>query len=398
VFRPDDADMVRLDYGENEAPLPPTLIDGLIAACAAPAASDGAHDGQHGLPGAIAAFLLETRGVRYNPGEIVLGQGVWPLVHDLGVALAARLGRPPRVFVAAPCYAPLAPTLIASGCEVETLPLAQLYERHGRAGSSPGANAPDAVVISQPVNPAGVYLDHEELVALANYVVDSRALLISDEIFGLLDLDSPATETVPSPVTLEQAVPGIGARTLLLSGLSKELAAGGLRVGWMALRDADLAERLRAVTLGRVHLIAARTAAHVYSAWGRNASGRLVHPVRHRALREHLAAMRRALAAKRLLVEGVFPPPPERETRNAGGLFFTPHVGAWLGCLAGEQVLTPENLTRVLYEATHVVVNSGAWCGDPERVRVVFSVPRDRLERAVERLREFAQALRPGPG
>jgi aspartate/methionine/tyrosine aminotransferase len=307
------------------------------------------------------------------------------------------------VFVATPCYAPLPPTLAASGCEVEALPLAQLYQRHGRGGAParPGAPPdppPDAIVVSQPSNPAGVYLTHEELVALANYVVDSRALLLSDEIFGLLDLESPATETVPSPVTLEQAVPGIGARTLILGGLSKEVAAGGLRVGWMALRDAELAERLRAVALGRVHLIAARTAAHVYGAWRRSAGGRLAHPSRHRALREHLAAMRRELAAKRQLVAGVFPPAPAREARIAGGLFFTPHVGAWLGRLAGDQVLTPENLPRVLYEATHVVVNSGAWCGDSERVRVVFSIPWDRLRRAVERLRAFAQMLRPDAG
>jgi DNA-binding transcriptional MocR family regulator len=146
-----------------------------------------------------------------------------------------------------------------------------------------------------------------------------------------------------------------------------------------------------------VHLVAARTAAHVYGAWRRSAGGRLAHPSRHRALREHLAAMRRELAAKRQLVAGVFPPAPGREARNAGGLFFTPHVGAWLGRMAGGEVITSENLPRVLYEATHVVVNSGAWCGDPERVRVVFSIPWDRLQRAVERLREFAQMLRPGP-
>ncbi|HWN69704.1 MAG TPA: aminotransferase class I/II-fold pyridoxal phosphate-dependent enzyme, partial [Haliangium sp.] len=193
VFRDHDPDLVRMDYGENEAALPLPLIEGLIAACAAPAGADGdpggQPDGEHGLATAITAFLLESRGVRYGADEIVLGQGVWPLVHDLGAALTARLGRRPRVFVATPCYALLPPTLAASGCEVEALPLAQLYDRVGRVGRS-SAPAPDAIVVSQPSNPAGVYLTHEDLVALANYVVDSRALLVSDEIFGLLDLES----------------------------------------------------------------------------------------------------------------------------------------------------------------------------------------------------------------
>ena len=42
-------------------------------------------------------------------------------------------------------------------CEVEVAPLQRLYDRRG--------DAPDAVVISQPANPSGVYLSHEELMA-----------------------------------------------------------------------------------------------------------------------------------------------------------------------------------------------------------------------------------------
>ncbi len=55
--------------------------------------------------------------------------------------------------------------------------------------------------------------------------------------------------------------------------------------------------------------------------------------------------------------------------------------------------LTPENLPAVISARTHVVLNSGAWCGDPERVRVVFSLPREVLLRARERLRAFASSL-----
>src|SRR5690606_13180324 len=124
-----------------------------------------------------------------------------------------------------------------AGCEVLQGTLGDLLQRDGGV---------DAVVISQPANPAGRYLRHRELVSLAAWVVEHRAWLISDEILGLLNLTNLTAETVKSPVGLELAVPGIGERTLLLGGVAKEYAAGGLRVGWMASRDPALLEAMRA--------------------------------------------------------------------------------------------------------------------------------------------------------
>ncbi|MBF5043081.1 aminotransferase class I/II-fold pyridoxal phosphate-dependent enzyme [Aggregicoccus sp. 17bor-14] len=387
VFREDDPERVRLDYGENEGPLPAPLVSGLVAALAAPHEPEAGH----GLAEGVAAFLLETRGLRYAPRELVLAQGVWPLVHDLGVALARQLGRSPRVFLAAPCYGVLPPTLEAAGCEVEVGPLEALYARRG---GSAGARAADVVVVSQPANPAGTYLTHEELVELATWVVGQGAWLVSDEIFGLVNLSNRAADTVMSPVTVEQVVPGIGARTLVLGGLSKEFAAGGLRVGWLAARDARLLARVQEATLGRLHLATARAAAHLYGAWARGGDGRLLHPERHRAVREFLTRMRAELADKRALLAAALPAQAPDEAREAGGLFLAPRMDAWLGKQVDGVRLTPENLPAQVYAHTHVVLNGGAWCSDPQRVRAVFSIPRAPLERAAAALRAFAQKLR----
>ncbi|MBN1208408.1 MAG: aminotransferase class I/II-fold pyridoxal phosphate-dependent enzyme [Myxococcaceae bacterium] len=382
-FEEGDPELVRLDHGENEGPMPQPLIEGLIAALAAPREVRA----QHGLAEAVVGFLLETRGARYSPEDVVLGQGVWPLVHHLGVALRRRLGRAPRVFIATPCYGVLAPTWVAAGCEVELGPLATLQARRGPGG-------PDVAVISQPSNPEGAYLTNEELVALATWAVEQRALLVSDEIFGLVNLTNPTAETVHSPVTLEQVVPGVGARTVLLGGLSKEFAAGGLRLGWLATRDRGLVTALRESGLVPPTLATARAGAWLYAAYARSPEGRLLYPARHRALREFLVRMRRELAEKRALIAEALPGDGRSETIEAGGLFLAPRVGSWLGKEVDGERLTVESLPRVVYAHTHVALNGGAWCGDPERVRVVFSIPRDKLERARERLLAFAARLR----
>ncbi|AKU90011.1 aminotransferase class I/II-fold pyridoxal phosphate-dependent enzyme [Vulgatibacter incomptus] len=382
IFREDDPELIRLDYGENESAVPHPLVEGLLAACAAPR-RDREH---HGLREAVAAFLLETRGVAFESAEVAIAQGVWPLIHDLAVALRESLSRTPRILAVTPCYGVLPPTLLAAGCDVEYAPLSRVLE--GRV------DPPDALVISQPSNPSGSYLSREELVALASFAVRHRCRIFSDEIFGLVNLSHPAAEAVASPVSVERAVPGVTALTSILGGLSKEFAAGGLRVGWLASRDRELVSRVMASQLGGLPLASARAASHLYGAFARNPSGKLLHPERKRALRRHLDAMRAELAEKRALLASALPLDAGGDGGEAGGLFLAPLMTDWLGKRVGGVTLTPENLARLVYEHTHVVLNNGAWCSAPDRIRAVFSIPRAKLETAAARLAEFGKSLR----
>jgi aspartate/methionine/tyrosine aminotransferase len=216
---------------------------------------------------------------------------------------------------------------------------------------------------------------------------------VSDEIFGLVNLSNPTAENVPSPTTLESAAPGITARTLILGGVAKEFAAGGLRVGWLATQDAALAEDIRGAGLGQLQLASARAASHLYAAWARTPGGKLLHPERLRVLREFLIRMRRSLADKRDLIGQAFPAEATTESAELGGLFLAPRVTAWLGKSVDGVRLTPGNLPKVLYEKTHVVVNGGDWCSDRERIRAVFSIPREKLEKARDRINSFASSL-----
>ncbi len=402
IFRPDDPELIRLDYGENEYPIPQPLIEGLIAACAAPPDSPPAH----GLEEAVGAFLQESRGASFAPREIALAQGVWPLIHDAATALHQRLGRPPRIYVATPCYGILIPTLLAAGCEVEAGRLASLLDRlealsaPGDARSAPATNegdagsAPDAVFISQPCNPTGCYLPPGDLRRLAEGAVRHGVLILADEIFGLVDLDDPTTTKASSTATLERLVPGAGQRIVIFGGLSKEFAAGGLRVGWLASRDQDFVALVGRHQLGRLQLASARAASHLYGAFARAASGKPLHPDRLEALCAHLDRMRHELVAKRALLTAALPWDDAAPPCHAGGLFLAPDIRPWLGRTIDGITLDEDNLPTTLYEHTHVVVNSGAWCSDPHRIRAVFSLPLAKLEEAARRIDAFRRSLR----
>jgi aspartate/methionine/tyrosine aminotransferase len=376
-FRADDPRLLRLDQGENEDRIPFVLLEGLVAAALRPESPE-----DEGLREAISAFFTETRGVRVEPAEVVVAQGVRPLLHDVAFALGRTLGRAPEVFAAAPCPGGLPPTLRAAGCLVETGPLSALWERE--------APAPDAIVVSQPANPDGRFLDESTLRALADYALERGCRLFSDESYGLLALHRPKASRVPSPLAVE---PRLAERAVVFGGLSGEFAAGGLRMGWAVVRDAAFRRALTCAALGRLPRITAAAAAHLYGAWLRGVRGRLVHPKRRAALDAYLESLRRALATKRdrlaaIFDDGVGP-------GEVGGLFLAPDVSALLGKTIGGERLTPENLPRVLYRHTGVVVNGGPWSSDPSRIRLVFSLPREKVEEAARRLRDLLARLEP---
>jgi len=381
-FDRDDPELIRMDYGENESQIPALLVEGLIAGCIQAPAPGPPKISE--LREAIAGCLLETRGLRYAADEIALGAGAWPLLHDLALTACRRLGRPARFLVLTPCYGLTEPTLRAAGALVELASIADFAVAAART-------SPDVIALCQPQNPLGTYHSRENLLELASYVVAHRCWLLSDEVFGLLNLTDVHSELVPSPIGLESAVPGIAERTLILGSLSKEFAAGGLRVGWLAMRDRDWLAAVGASALVRIHEASAHAAAHLYSAYARGPKGKLLQPERHRELRGYLSSMRRELARRRAALLEVLPGSDDPAPGTAGGLFLAPSIADWLGNEVDGQPLTPENFARSLYQHTHVVVNDGAWCSDPERIRAVFSIAEERFERALERLRQFAE-------
>lgn len=91
------------------------------------------------------------------------------------------------------------------------------------------------LVVNFPHNPTGALpsaADHARILELAR---GCGARVFSDEMYRFLELD-PA-ERLPSVCALD-------ARAVSLFGMSKTFGLAGLRVGWLATRDADLYARL----------------------------------------------------------------------------------------------------------------------------------------------------------
>jgi aspartate/methionine/tyrosine aminotransferase len=91
------------------------------------------------------------------------------------------------------------------------------------------------IVLNAPHNPTGATLAPLTFHAIAGLAAEAGAWLFSDEVYRLMEHD-PADQ-LPAGVDL-------GPHVVSLGVMSKAFGLAGLRVGWLAVRDAGLRDRL----------------------------------------------------------------------------------------------------------------------------------------------------------
>jgi aspartate aminotransferase len=102
-----------------------------------------------------------------------------------------------------------------------------------------------AIYVNSPNNPTGGVLDREDLQAIADLAVERDLLVFSDEAYEDMILDAGAPGR-PRPEHISIAsLPGMYARTIPLYTFSKTYAMTGLRLGYIAVRNEMLRDRVR---------------------------------------------------------------------------------------------------------------------------------------------------------
>jgi aspartate aminotransferase len=212
-----------LAFGEAGVPVAPVLRDAL-----ATASHLGGYGPVAGSPvlRAAAAGYWARRGLPTVPDDVVCGPGSKALLYGLLLNLGADVAipRPSWVSYAAqasltgirPVYVPIVPGQ-GGVPDPDLLSAAVTAARRGPAGRRIGA-----VIVTLPDNPTGTLAAPDTIRALCSVAERHDLLIISDEIYRDLthadgDFLSPA-EVAPD-------------RTVITSGLSKNLALGGWRLG-----------------------------------------------------------------------------------------------------------------------------------------------------------------------
>lgn len=220
------------DFSPRQFRIPHELETAITRALAAGETNYPPSDGLPELKRGVQGFYRSELHVDYPLDGVLVASGARPLIYAL---YRSVLDPGDRVVYPIPSwnnnhYCHLCG---ATGVAVDTRPEDGFQPTAAAlAPHLPGARL---LALNSPLNPAGTGMRHDELAAIARLVVEENRrrgsgarplFLLYDQIYWLLADDSAPHAT---PVAL---VPEVAPYTVMIDGISKALAATGLRVGW----------------------------------------------------------------------------------------------------------------------------------------------------------------------
>jgi len=342
--------LLPLAFGEAGLPVHPALRHALAAATAAN--GYGPVAGHPALRSAAAGYWAR-RGLPTSPGQVVAGPGSKPLLYALLLAIGGdvALPRPSWVSYAAQAALPgirahFVPVPAGQGGIPDPAALAAAAAAAAAAGRPIGS-----VVVTLGDNPTGRQAAPATVAALCEVAAARGLVIICDEIYRDL-IHDPATPVL-SPA---QAAPE---QTVITTGLSKNLALGGWRIGVARMPSGPLGARLRRALLGAGSEIWSAPSAPVQHAAAlafaeppqigqRIAASRALHG-------QVAAAVARVCASAGLIVA-----PPQ------AGFYVYPDFEPWRDHLSrAHQVTTSAALARLVLQRYGAATLPGSTFGEP---------------------------------
>ncbi len=172
----------------------------------------------------LARYYDERFGVHYDPSQIIVTTGA---SEGIDLAYRAIVNPGDEVLIPQPAYTSYVPCLgFAGGVCAPIVGTAQDGFKLTRA-SVERALSPQtkAILVPYPNNPTGAAMSRAELTDALAPILDTDAIVISDEIYAELSYGS-------EPHCAVASIPGFYERTLTLNGFSKAFAMTGWRLGY----------------------------------------------------------------------------------------------------------------------------------------------------------------------
>ena len=154
------------------------------------------------------------------------------------LAMHAMLGPGDHAVVAWPAYQSLYEVARSIGADVTLVPLDPTdWSLDVDAIAAAIRPATRVIVINSPHSPTGAQLSSDDLARLVSLAELHGIWLFSDEVYRLLEHSAPV---LPPAVTLSPLALSLGV-------MSKAFGLAGLRIGWLAVRDRTLRDRIAAL-------------------------------------------------------------------------------------------------------------------------------------------------------
>jgi aspartate aminotransferase len=222
-------DIIHLEIGEPDFDTPTHITDAAVAALRAGETHYCPAAGLGEFRDVIAAELSRTRGVTIPPDRVLVANGAKPFLF---FTILATCEPGDEVVYPDPGFPIYESAIRWAGATPVPLPLREDLG-FSFAPDELGARLSDRtrlVILNSPHNPTGGLSPATDLAAAAALILETRAWVLSDEVYARLVYGGEFASIA--------SVPGMLDRTILLDGLSKTYAMTGWRCGYAAVPDA----------------------------------------------------------------------------------------------------------------------------------------------------------------
>jgi aspartate aminotransferase len=338
-----------LAFGEAGLPVHPVLRDALAAAAANN--SYGPVAGHPALRSAAAGYW-DRRGLPTRPQAVVCGPGSKALLFGLLLAIGGDVAVPRPSWVSYAAQATMIgvrPHFVAAPpgeggiCDPDGLDAAI-------AAAAAGGRPIRSVVVTLPDNPTGRLPAPATVRAFCAVAAAHELIIISDEIYRDLVHDTATPILSPADVAPQ--------RTVITTGVSKNLALGGWRIGVARMPDGPLGDLIRHALLGAGSEIWSAPAAPIQQAAALAFSDTPEICQRITRSRGLHAAVARAVAGV-CSTAGLLVPPPQ------AAFYVYPDFEPWRDHLQrGHGVTTSAGLAKLLLDRHGAATLAGSAFGD----------------------------------
>ncbi len=353
--------VLHMGFGEASFPLHPQLKNALTEA-----STFTKYSPVLGLPElrmAIAGFLSRKRNMTINSHQVVVGPGSKAVIYALFHIFDGDVLIPSPSWVS---YAPVARLAGKKIIPIQTDPkdhhrltvenLTKAFKQAKQVGADP-----HILIINSPNNPTGVMFAPEDVKIIAQWAQKNNFTLISDEIYA--ELAFGWRKHVTPALFYPEG-------TIITSGISKSLSAGGWRLGYAAFPNTVAGKKATKV----MHAIGSEIWASASSPI-QKAAAAAFEP--NASVDQYLrqAAMVFGYTTTKLyetFVKLGIPRP-----RPAGGFYLYPDFAPWRSELIKRGVRTSKELSHYLLEEWNIATLPAAEFGeDPLILRLRLSTNR----------------------
>jgi len=365
----DGIDVVSFGAGEPDFDTPQFIKDAAVAALEAGDTKYNPRSAET-LRKAIADKLARENGISVETDQVLVTFGGKHALYD---ACQVLLDPGAKALIPSPYWVSYVEMVKLAGGEPVAMPTTlEAGFKITPEQLLAAADGAKVLFLNSPCNPTGITYTPAELKGLAEAVLQTDLVVLTDEIYEKLIYGD--TEFV-SFAALDPRLPE---RTVTFNGLSKTFAMTGWRLGWAAgpkdfigaMRRLMSHETTNPVSFAQAGALAAYTSPE---------SAGVVEQ-----MRLEFAKRGRHMAERLNAIEGV------RVLEPTGAFYCFPDVSAHYGrTLGGVEVTDSLSFAKAALESAEVALVPGCAFGADPYVRLSFATGMDQIDKGLDRLAEL---------